>query len=157
MNQPSNTDQAWQLEYTDASSLRGDVVASLLTDVSKTIGSRHVMVRDVEGSGLLLERLAELGGRRQMTSVSELTQVLGGVSQLDWGEIAFGAADDDAKELRQLDPVSVVARVQVLVRAVDSNYLYLYGRSKELIERLQTIFPGARVSRRPLGELEFPD
>jgi hypothetical protein len=101
--------------------------------------------------------LLELSEREDLVDGSELIRTLRSIAQVDWGDFALVPDDEKASQLRALDPVELVARCVVLVRAVDSAFLYLYGSPPPPPNSLRSLFVDATLKQGPLTELDFPD
>jgi hypothetical protein len=146
--------KGWQLEFQDSTSLRGDSLAAILQKVGEAAGVSEIWLKGIEGSGPRLTRLLSLSHRSERIRIDEVMEVLHGISQLDWGDFVFISPNQALPDLNLRD---LVLSAIVLVRAVDSNYVYIYGRDEALFEALQRIFPRARVKKGGIETLDFPE
>jgi hypothetical protein len=152
-------DDAWQIEIIDETSLRGDSVASALERIAETASADVLMIRDIEASGLALQRLQALTGRAKPVPLSEVLNVLRGISHVDWGDFAFVSRGHvpASPEFQDLSFEDLIRCSTVLVRAVDSNYLYIYGQGQVVLGNLRRAFPEATYKTGSIDALDFPE
>ncbi|MCK6449017.1 MAG: hypothetical protein L6Q99_21690 [Planctomycetes bacterium] len=155
MNDLPDAQYAWQIVVTDPNNLSGASVAAMLQNVADLCGAEHVMVLRAQGAG---EGIPGQLARARATGSDVAAQVARRVrdfTQLDWADFALFSSR------QPFDPglssySYAVSTCKVLLRCVDDEYFYVYGRDRAALGALTSVLANVQVKECSLGELEFP-
>lgn len=145
----------WQIEIADETSLSGMAMARLIEFLSIETGSSFLFLRAVEGGGARISEVSSENG--ETVYVEDFLSIAKEITQFDWGDFYLCVNEDEASRIQEVTEYPQSLRLcEVLVRAVDDTYFYIYGKDERLKLHIIKRNTKAKVKLGSPESLDFP-
>ena len=145
-----------QIEIQDPDGLSGRSLVRLLRSLSILLPVHAIAVRDVEGSGEGINKFIR-SGDVLCFELDDFIQTASRMVQFDWGDFFLLKTADECHGVNDTTAyAAVLPRALATVRAVDSEYFYVYTTNAAAGTALMQEYQRAKSITTDLEALTFP-